>query len=49
VARSRGEGGISPKNRISSPVGSISVLGCNFCTVHTGETSGVRGGWLLRK
>jgi hypothetical protein len=47
VARSRSEGGISPKNRISSPVGSISVLGCNWCTVRMGQTSGMRGGWLL--
>ena len=45
MARSEERWGISPKNQISSPVGSISVLGCNWFAVRVRQTSGVRGGW----
>jgi len=33
MARSTSRGEISPKNQISSPPGSISVLGCNWLAV----------------
>ena len=45
MARSSSAGGISPRNQIPSPVGSILVLGWNCVAVRVGETSQVRGGW----